>query len=443
MLTGESLPVERTEGERLIGGSIAVGGSAVVRVTAVGSESTLASIVRLVQEAQQRKPSIQRLGDAVSAVFVPGVIAVSVIILGLGIFVFDLSISQAIVRALAIAVVACPCAMGLATPTAIMVALGRAATSGFLIRGGDTLERLAKIKHIAFDKTGTLTRGALTLGKLSTHNGASESEAKSALAALQLGSSHPIAKAIVSAYKEFQGTLSLKDISETRGVGIEGIDAQGARYVCGGKRVAARFGLSISDDLVLIKDGTLLASLSLHDQLRPEAVAVIKKLQALGISVSMISGDQAQKCAEAAAELGITKVHAEKLPEEKLAVIRELQSHAPIAYVGDGINDAPTLAEASVGMSLSSASDVARHSAQVVLTGNTLAALPATISLARLTVQTIKQNLFWAFFYNLTAIPLAALGYIAPLAGALMMTASDVVIVANSLQIKLRKLRGA
>jgi Cu+-exporting ATPase len=443
MLTGESLPVERAEGERLIGGSIAVGGTAVVRVTAVGSDSTLASIVRLVQEAQQRKPSIQRLGDAVSAVFVPGVIAVSVIILGLGIFVFDLSISQAIVRALAIAVVACPCAMGLATPTAIMVALGRAATSGFLIRGGDTLERLAKIKHIAFDKTGTLTRGALTLGKLSTHNGASENEARSALAALQLGSSHPIAKAIVSAYKEFQGALSLREISETRGVGIEGIDSLGARYVCGGKRIAARFGVSTSDDLVLIKDGVLLASLSLRDELRPEAVAVITKLRALGITVSMISGDQADKCAEAAAELGITEVHSEKLPEEKLAVIRELQSHAPIAYVGDGINDAPTLAEASVGVSLSSASDVARHSAQVVLTGNTLAALPATISLARLTVQTIKQNLFWAFFYNLTAIPLAALGYIAPLAGALMMTASDVVIVANSLQIKLRRLRGA
>ncbi len=443
MLTGESLPVERAEGERLIGGSIAVGGSAVVRVTAVGAESTLASIVRLVQEAQQRKPSIQRLGDAVSAVFVPGVIVISVIILGLGIFVFNLSIAQAIVRALAIAVVACPCAMGLATPTAIMVALGRAATSGFLIRGGDTLERLAKIKHIAFDKTGTLTRGALTIGHLSTHNGVSETEAKSALAALQLGSSHPIAKAIVSAYKEFQGSLSLKEISETRGIGIEGVDSHGARYVCGGKRVAARFGVSSLDDLVLVKDGTLIASLSLHDELRPEAVAVIKKLKALGISVSMISGDQAQKCAEAAAELGITDVHAEKLPEEKRAVIRELQSHAPIAYVGDGINDAPTLAEASVGVSLSSASDVARHSAQVVLTGNTLSALPATISLARLTVQTIKQNLFWAFFYNLTAIPLAALGYIAPLAGALMMTASDVVIVANSLQIKLRKLRGA
>jgi Cu+-exporting ATPase len=192
-----------------------------------------------------------------------------------------------------------------------------------------------------------------------------------------------------------------------------------------------------------VKNGTLIASLSLHDELRPEAATVIKKLQALGVSVSMISGDRAQKCADAAADLGITAVYAEKLPEEKLVVIRELQADASIAYVGDGINDAPTLAEASVGISLSSASDVARHSAQLVLTGNTLSALPAAISLARLTVQTIKQNLFWAFFYNITTIPLAALGYIAPLAGALMMTASDVVIVANSLQIKLRKLRGA
>lgn len=443
MLTGESLPVERLIGEQVIGGSIAVSGSAVIRVKALGSDSTLASIVRLVQEAQRRKPSIQRLGDAVSAVFVPGVIAISVVILGLGIFVFELSPSQAIVRALAIAVVACPCAMGLATPTAIMVALGRAATSGFLVRGGDTLERLAGIKHVAFDKTGTLTRGSLTLGELVIHNGVSATEAKSAFTALQRGSSHPIAKAIMLEFKDFEGRLSLTRISETRGVGIEGFDSNGTHYACGGKRVAERFGLTNSDDIVLVKDGTLIASLSLHDEIRPEAALVIKKLHDLGISVSMISGDVARKCEQTAQALGISIVHAEKLPEEKLSVIRELQSSQQIAYVGDGINDAPTLAEASVGISLSSASDVARHSAQVVLTGNTLAALPATISLARLTVQTIRQNLFWAFFYNLTTIPLAALGYIAPLAGALLMTASDVVIVANSLQIKLKKLRGA
>lgn len=443
MLTGESLPVERSVGEKVIGGSIAVSGSAVIRVKALGSDSTLASIVRLVQEAQRRKPSIQRLGDAVSAVFVPGVIAISVVILGLGIFVFDLSPSQAIVRALAIAVVACPCAMGLATPTAIMVALGRAATSGFLVRGGDTLERLAGIKHIAFDKTGTLTRGSLTLGSLVVHNGASETEAKSAFTALQRGSSHPIAKAIMLGFKDFEGKLSLSRVSETRGVGIEGFDSNGSHYICGGKRVAERFGLTNCDDIVLVKDGALIASLSLSDEIRPEAALVMNKLRNLGISVSMISGDVTQKCEEVARTLGISIVHPEKLPEEKLTVIRELQSSQPIAYVGDGINDAPTLAEASVGISLSSASDVARHSAQVVLTGNTLAALPATISLARLTVQTIRQNLFWAFFYNLTTIPLAALGYIAPLAGALLMTASDVVIVANSLQIKLKKLRGA
>ncbi len=443
MLTGESLPVEHCEGEHVIGGSIAVTGSATVKVRAIGADSTLASIVRLVQEAQQRKPSIQRLGDAVSAVFVPGVIAISAIILGLGLFVFNLSASQAIVRALAIAVVACPCAMGLATPTAIMVALGRAATSGFLIRGGDTLERLAKIRHSAFDKTGTLTLGSFTLGALSTHNGCTESEARSALCALQRSSSHPIAKAIVREYKEFQGTLALTSISETRGVGIEGLSSDGDRYTCGGKRVASQFGITTADDLILVKNGHLIASVSVHDEIRPEAAAVIQKLHAMGISVSMISGDLSHKCAETALALGISTVHSEKLPEEKLTVIRELQAVESIAYVGDGINDAPTLAEASVGISMSSASDVARHSAQVVLTGNTLAALPAAVSLARLTVQTIRQNLFWAFFYNLTTIPLAALGHIAPLAGALLMTASDVVIVANSLQIKLKKLRGA
>lgn len=441
MLSGESLPVEHREGERVIGGSIVLSGSAVVRASAVGDDTVLASIVRLVQEAQQRKPAIQRVGDSVSAVFVPGVIVTSIVVLSLGIFLFDVSPSQALVRALAIAVVACPCAMGLATPTAIMVALGRAATSGILIRGGDTLERLASVGQVSFDKTGTLTAGTLRVGDLSTFNGCSPSDARAILVALQQGSSHPIAKTIV---KTFQGQTStgfaFTTLQETRGFGIEGTGSDGSLYVCGGRQVQKRFDLAATDDIVLVKDGRLIASLTLRDEVRPEAPSVIAEIQRLGLTTALISGDTSTKSEEVAQAVGIANVYAEQLPEDKLAVVRAMQHRQPLAYVGDGINDAPTLAEASVGISLRSASDVAMHSSQVLLMGGSLHNLPSAIRLARLTVTTIKQNLFWAFLYNIITIPLAALGFISPLVGALLMTGSDVLIVANSLRIRFKKI---
>jgi Cu+-exporting ATPase len=440
MLTGEALPVEKSEGDRVVGGSIALDGAAVVRATAVGDHTVLASIIRLVQEAQQRKPQIQRVGDAVSAIFVPAVIIISVTVLATGLLFFDLSAAQAIVRALAIAVVACPCAMGLATPTAIMVALGRAATSGILIRGGDTLERMSSITHVAFDKTGTLTKGELSVGPLTTYNDTTPEFAKSVITSLQRNSSHPIAKALVKAFSSSHAAMPLDAISEIKGFGISGTGGDGAKYVCGGLRVKQQFGITLDDDLVLVKNSSCIASVSVTDQLRTEASQVLGELQSLSISSSIISGDTISKTEAIAHALQITDVHAEKLPEEKLAIVRTLQSRSPIAYVGDGINDAPTLAEASVGISLSSASDVAMHSAQVVLSGNTLVNLPASFKLARITVRTIKQNLFWAFLYNIVAIPLAAFGYIAPLTGALLMTFSDVIIVANSLRIKFTRI---
>ena len=443
MLTGESLPVERSVDERVIGGSILASGSIAMRATAVGDDTILASIVQLVRDAQQRKPSIQRVGDAVSAVFVPAVLGVAVLVFAVGLGVFGLTAGEALVRALAVVVVACPCAMGLATPTAIMVALGRAATNGILIRGGDTLERLAKVSHVSFDKTGTLTTGALRVGKLSVHNGCSEAFAKGALAALQRHSSHPIAVAIRSA---FQGELSagprFASVAETKGVGVEGVADDAQLYVCGGRVIAARYSIESSDDLVLVRDGTLLASLSLQDDLRPEATGVVRSVMGMGLSTSLISGDTKAKCYAIANQVGIQDVRPEQLPEQKLSALRQLQASSPggVAYVGDGINDAPTLAEASVGISLSSGSDVAIQSAQVLLSGGTIAHLPEAIRLSQITVTTIKQNLLWAFLYNVLAIPLAAFGYLSPLQGALLMTFSDVVIVGNSLRIKARKL---
>lgn len=441
MLTGESVPVDRGAGAHVIGGTLLVAGSVVVRTTAVGDDTELAAIVRMVRDAQQRKPSIQRVGDAVSAWFVPAVLLVSALALLVSFVFFDIPLSQAIVRSLAIVVVACPCAMGLATPTAIMVALGRAAKNGILIRGGDTLERLASITHVAFDKTGTLTKGSLHVGELTLHNQHDTQMAKGILVSLQRASSHPIARAITSAYQgNHSSDVALHSIVETKGVGIEGIGEDGSRYVCGGRAVAARFKIETDDDVVLVKDGSLIASLRLQDELRPEAPQVVSALERSGLSTSIISGDTATKCAEIAKRVGIREVHAEQLPEQKLEILRRTQAKMPLVYVGDGINDAPALAEAAVGVSLGSASDVAMKSAQVLLTGGTISTLPKTIQLGRLTVRTIKQNLFWALFYNVAAIPLAALGYISPLAAALLMTFSDIVIVGNSLRIRYRSL---
>jgi Cu+-exporting ATPase len=441
MLSGESLPVEKSSGSRVIGGSTVVDGSASIRAVAIGDDTTLASIIHLVQDAQQRKPEIQRIGDAVSAIFVPAVVITSAVVLIAGMLFFNLSLAQAIVRALAIAVVACPCAMGLATPTAIMVALGKAANSGILIRGGDTLERLAAVKAMAFDKTGTLTTGELAVGRMQVYEDVSESEAKGIIATLQRNSSHPIAKSLVRAFAGSPSTLTLTNVTETRGVGLEATGSDGAHYVCGGSRVKERFSIQEPGDLVLVKNGVLAASIYLQDSIRSEAFTAIDALRSMIPSLSVISGDYSAKVKQVGEALGIADLHSEQLPEQKLALIRALQASNPIAYVGDGINDAPTLTEASVGISLSSASDVAVNSAQVILSGNSLQSLPKALQLARLTVRTIKQNLFWAFLYNVIAIPLAAFGYIAPLTGALLMTFSDVIIVSNSLRIKFFKLR--
>lgn len=441
MITGESLPVDHTLGERIVGGTILLDGSVVARVASVGEDTTLAAIVRLVQDAQRRKPQVQRIGDAVSAVFVPAVLSIGLLVTTLGLLFFGLTASEAIVRGLAIVVIACPCAMGLATPTAIMVALGRAATNGILIRGGDTLERLGFVEHIAFDKTGTLTQGQLHFSGITTHNGSSAEDAAAILVGLQSGSSHPIATSI---RRHYQGSTltpaTVTDIKERKGVGIEGKLQDGSTVRCGGRKLMLEQGITDDFDLALFKNESLIATLSLTDDMRKESPQVISQLHALGISTSLISGDRSDKCQLLAKNVGITEVLSEQLPQHKLEAIRAIQKEKYVGFVGDGINDAPTLAEASVGISIASASDVAIHSAQVLLSGNSIAALPKAVRLARITNSTIRQNLFWAFFYNVIAIPFAALGYISPVAGALIMTGSDVIIVANSLRIKYRSL---
>lgn len=437
MLTGESLPVDHGTGERVTGGTILARGTVVVRATAVGEDTTLAGIIKLVREAQQRKPSIQRVADSISAIFVPTILTIACLTFILSVTFFDIPIPTATVRALAIVVVACPCAMGLATPSAIMVALGRAARSGILIRGGDTLERLDRVRHIAFDKTGTLTKGHIHARDLRLFGDTTAHEARDILVSLQRSSSHPIARAVARFFNGSNASfIPLTSVVETKGVGISATAPDGAIYACGGRALASQLNVATGDDLILTRNGVIIASLSLDDTVRPEARRVVEELHALNCSISLISGDTKERCRSAATEVGITTIHSQQLPVEKLSLLRQIQKDAPAAYVGDGINDAPTLTEAAVGVSLSTGSDIAMQSAQVLLTGDSIANLPAAIRLSRLTVRTIKQNLLWALIYNVITVPLAASGYISPIVGALLMSGSDLVIIGNSLRIR-------
>lgn len=439
IITGESMPVEHRVGDPILGGTSVVDGSGVIKATAIGGDTALGSIIRLVEEALHRKPRIQRIGDAVSSIFVPAVLIISIIVLTASLLFFDVTVADAIVRALAITVVACPCAMGLATPTAIMVALGKAARSGILIRGGDTLERMAKIRCIAFDKTGTLTSGRFSVSELTTNSNFSRQEIQGILRALLQASSHPIARSLTEAFHTCQAPLHFTDIKETKGLGVSAKGSDGATYYIGGQQLVRLQKLDSTRDLVLIRDTTIIASLDIIDSLRPDARKAVESLLS-HYDLTIISGDSHKKTATVAEELSIPSFYAEQMPQDKLAVLETIQKRQSVAFVGDGINDAPTLAQATIGISLSSGSDVARHSAQVILSDNSLLSLPGALKLSRITVRVIKQNLAWAFLYNIIAIPLAASGFITPLAGALLMSFSDIVIVANSLRIKLYKI---
>jgi P-type Cu+ transporter len=440
IITGESVPVEHEVGEHILGGTVVVGGSGIIEATAIGVDTALGSIIRLVEEALHKKPNIQRIGDAVSSIFVPAVLIISIIVLTTSLLFFEVTVADAIVRALAITVVACPCAMGLATPTAIMVALGKAARSGILIRGGDTLERMAKIRCVAFDKTGTLTSGRFSVSDLTTNSSFSSTEIQGILRALLQSSSHPIARSLTEAFRTCQAPLQFTEIKETKGLGVSARGSDGSTYYVGGRQLVRLQKLDSSRDLVLIRDTVIIASLDIIDSLRPEARQAVESLLRANYDLTIISGDSHKKTAGVAKDLSITSFHAEQMPSDKLAVLEGIQKTTPVAFVGDGINDAPTLAQATIGISLSSGSDVARHSAQVILSDNSLLSLPGALKLSRITVRVIKQNLAWAFLYNIIAIPLAASGFITPLAGALLMSFSDIVIVANSLRIKSYKI---
>ncbi len=439
MITGESLPVFKNTGDKVVGGTLVMDGGIKVKTTATGRDSVLANIVRMVREAQGSKPPLQKLADKISAIFVPVVLGVSLLTLGVNYFFVTHDFAESMMRSIAVLVISCPCAMGLATPAAIAVGLGRSARNGMLIKGADTLELLKKIKIIVFDKTGTLTTGNLEIESFVSKI-FPDAAFKNIVAAIEKHSSHPIAQSILTQWKD-DGTLHFKSIEEQKGKGMIATDESGNVWKLGSERwLHGNNNENSGYDLYLYQNETFSGAIRVSDNLREDALETVTKLNAMGYRTVMLSGDKKEKCALVAEKLGIKEIHCEQSPEQKNTVLENLLREAPTAMVGDGINDAPALAKATVGISLSASSNIAIQSANIILSGNKLSSLPRAIRLGVYTELTIRQNLFWAFLYNVIAIPVAAAGYLKPTWGAGIMALSDVVLIINSLRLGVRRI---
>lgn len=443
MITGESMPQEKIKGNKVIGGTTVLSGSIKVLAQKVGEETVLSQIIELVKNAQQSKPSIQRLGDKVSAIFVPAVVSIALITFLLSALAFKISITHSLLNSIAVLVISCPCAMGLATPTALMVGIGRAAKNGILIKGGDTIENFATIKTIVFDKTGTLTTGKFKISKIETF-GIDEAKLKGMLYHIEKHSSHPIALSLIQECKTFANNFpsdTLSDFKEEKGLGMSAKDNQGNIYFVGSYQYAKEITKDDTHSLYIIKNKELLAQIDLEDEIKLNAASTVAELKQKGIKTIMLSGDNRFKCEKIAKEIGIDEVYAEQTPSQKIEVISRLVKESPTAMVGDGINDAPALAKATVGISMSTATQVAINSAQIIiLNANDLSFIIKALNISHHTLLTIKQNLFWAFFYNVIAIPFAAFGFLSPMIAALSMAFSDVIVVGNSLRLNLKRI---
>lgn len=440
MLTGESLAVDKGVDDNVVGGTILVNGNLRMIAEKVGEETVLSQIIQMVRQAQHERPEIQKLGDQVSAIFVPVVLGISLLTMLLSYFVFDVSLQNSLMNSIAVLVISCPCAMGLATPTAVMVGIGRAAKSGILIKGGNTLEELAKVEKVVFDKTGTLTTGEFKISKISTLNGVSENEIVDVLYNAEQHSSHPIAKSIVAELKNRAGALEL-EVNEEKGKGIYAKTKSGDEYAIGSNKVMEGKVQELHN-LYILKNKELVAYVDLDDEIKPYAKETIELLNSQGRETILLSGDRKERCEELATKLGIKTVYSEQTPEQKLKMIDNLSKQAKVAMVGDGINDAPALAKATVGISMGDATQVAIASAGVVLLSKEgLKQLYQAFAVSKHTLITIKQNLFWAFFYNVIAIPIAAIGLLSPMIAALSMAFSDVVVIGNSIRLKVKNLK--
>ncbi len=438
IITGESTPVHKVKKDKLIGGSLLHDGTVKAQITAVGKDTVLSGIIDLVKKAQGDKPPVQLLADKISSIFIPVVLGLAALTLIINWVVLQ-EFTPALLRSIAVLVIACPCAMGLATPAAIAVGLGRAAKNGILFRNAHSLESFKDIRQVVFDKTGTLTTGEFSIGSWQVLNDAvTEDEFKRILWSLEKYSNHPIAGAITVNWKSNQ-PISWTKIEEIKGTGIRATDKDGNTWFAGSHQIASAFTTDSSHNIYLLKNSTLIGWVDVKDEIRPEAKDVIAFLHAKNIKTFLLSGDSYAKCQSLAAQVGIDTIMAEQTPEQKLQAISDLTAQAPTIMVGDGINDAPALARATVGISMSDASHIAMQTAQVVLMNHGLKHLPLSIGLGRHTYITIKQNLGWAFAYNIVAIPVAAMGLLRPDFSALVMGLSDVVLAVNSVRLFVKK----
>lgn len=451
LISGESLPVPKQPGDKVTGGAINGEGRLLVRTQALGAETVLARIIRLVEDAQAAKAPIQKLVDKVSQVFVPTVLLIALATL-MGWWLYGAPIETALINAVAVLVIACPCALGLATPTAIMAGTGVAARYGILIKDAEALERAHEVSAVVFDKTGTLTSGAPRIAHLSAVDGDEATLLKWA-GALQRGSEHPLAKAVLDACVE-RG-LTVADVSDSQsltGRGIAG-NLDGRRLALGNRRLLEESGLSagpLADSATawetegrtlswLIEQSpqpTVLGLFAFGDTLKPGALQAVQQLSARHISSHLLTGDNRGSAKVVAEALGIQDVHAEVLPADKAATVAELKKTGVVAMVGDGINDAPALAAADIGIAMGGGTDVAMHAAGITLMRGDPRLVPAALEISRKTYAKIRQNLFWAFVYNLIGIPLAAFGFLNPVLAGAAMALSSVSVVSNALLLK-------
>jgi Cu+-exporting ATPase len=463
MLTGESLPVEKGPGDVVIGATLNKTGSFIFRATRVGRDTTLAQIVRLVEQAQGSKAPMQRLADRISEVFVPGILVLSALTFVGWLLLYqgpEPPLTLALQAAIAVLIIACPCALGLATPTAIMVGTGKAAEYGVLIRGGEALESARRANTIVLDKTGTLTRGKPAVTQILTTNGLSEQEVLRLAAAAEVGSEHPLGEAIVTRAQEFDPAMELPAAQHFQAFAGKGIQAQveGREVVLGTRALLEGYGILL-DGLAdraeaLARDGATPMFVAVGDQpvgliavadtLRPESRAAVEQLQALGLDVWMLTGDNSATAQAIARQAGIDHLLAEVLPDQKADKVKTLQADGRVVtMVGDGINDAPALAQADLGIAIGTGTDVAMAASDITLIGSDLRSIVTAISLSRATVSVIKQGLFWAFAYNIVLIPVA-MGVLYPLFGVLLnpvlaaaaMAMSSVSVVTNALRLR-------